>query len=413
MKKIIIALLLSMLAAAALSAQNLNIMTASGKLITGEVIGKDDTAVFVKTSGGKVKTVALAEIKKVFDADTMKDLTDAYRPGAAAATAVPAPETDIDQKRQELEARFKSGAISRHTYMKELGKLLNSAAAAPAAAATPALTVKPVEAAETPRPGIQYETVQGTSGTIELTSPMARTVDKYFGLTLDYITINLLSSSDNTRLKNTLKQFAVGTFDDSTLICSFGFGGSVYVRPFDWFAIGGFYTSSFINQNMQVFRGSEEITGGDGDRYMYIDMPTTAYGVLIRLIPYSSAQAQGADHELAEDFAFGIDLRVGVATLGSISGSAGILDEAAPSGTPAVVDVLTADSVPYLGIELNLTSQDNFMKFAMGYQQFMFNQLNADTNFPGLTNSSNVVADSSGPIPFSGQGFYLTLSVTF
>jgi hypothetical protein len=53
------------------------------------------------------------------------------------------------------------------------------------------------------------------------------------------------------------------------------------------------------------------------------------------------------------------------------------------------------------------------MKFAMGYQQFMFNQLNADTNFPGLTNSSNVVADSSGPIPFSGQGFYLTLSVTF
>jgi hypothetical protein len=205
----------------------------------------------------------------------------------------------------------------------------------------------------------------------------------------------------------------VGTFDDSTLICSFGFGGSVYVRPFDWFAIGGFYTSSFINQNMQVFRGSEEITGGDWDRYMYIDMPTTAYGVLIRLIPYSSAQAQGADHELAEDFAFGIDLRVGVATLGSISGSAGILDEAAPSGTPAVVDVLTADSVPYLGIELNLTSQDNFMKFAMGYQQFMFNQLNADTNFPGLTNSSNVVADSSGPIPFSGQGFYLTLSVTF
>jgi|GEM_PF-2271476 hypothetical protein len=417
MKKNIIILLLALFVCASLAAQKLNIMTTSGKLITGEKIGSDDTSVFIKTSDGNATTVALKKIKKVFDADTMKDLTSEYMPGtagqpAAESSAAPTPASaaasDIDRKKQELEARFKSGAISHHEYMKELGKLLNGAnAQAPAQAAnTGTIAARTNEQA---LPEIQYETVEGEAGTTELTSPFTRTVQDYFDVDVDYLMVNLLASSDNARLKQVMKSFTVGTYDDSTFMASFGFGAAVYLRPFDWFAIGGFYTTSFINQNMNVFRGDEEITGGDWDRYMFMDMPTAAYGVVFRFIPYSSAEATG-NGELSENFAFGIDIRLGAATLGSPFAAAGINDEAS---SPDTVNVLTADPATYFAIELNICSESNFIKFALGYQQFMFNQLNASTYLAGVTNAGNVVADSGGPIPFSGQGFYLRSSIIF
>jgi len=397
MKKNIILLLLTLFVCASLAAQKLNIMTTSGKLITGEKIGSDDPSIFIKTSDGNAATVAFTQIKKVFDADTMKDLTNDYKPGPAVqpeAAAAPAV-SDIDQKKQELEAKFKSGDISRHEYMKELGKLLKGAGTP--AAGTAAI---PVKTNEPPQPEIQYETVEGESGTAELTSPFTRTVQKYFSVDIDYLTVNLLASSDNTRLKQTMQSLTIGTYDDSTFICSFGFGGAAYLRPFDWFAIGGFYTTSFINQNMNVFRGTEAITGGDWDRYMFIDMPTAAYGVVFRFIPYSSAEATGKDGELSEDFAFGIDIRIGEATLGSPFAAASIVDQASPNPS----NVLTADPVTYFAVELNVCSESNFIKFAAGYQQFMFNQLN---------NAGNVMVDSEGSIPFSGQGFYIKSSIIF
>jgi uncharacterized membrane protein len=53
-----------------------------------------------------------------------------YTPGAAAVTAntAPAPAADTNnQKRQDIEDRYKSGAISHHEYMKALSKLTNGA----------------------------------------------------------------------------------------------------------------------------------------------------------------------------------------------------------------------------------------------------------------------------------------------
>jgi hypothetical protein len=161
---------------------------------------------------------------------------------------------------------------------------------------------------------------------------------------------------------------------------------------------------------MNVFRGDEEITGGDWDRYMFIDMPTSEYGVVIRFIPYSSAEVIGKDSELSEDFAFGIDIRLGVATLGSPFATASIDDQASPNP----VNVLTADPTTYFAIELNICSENNNFKLALGYQQFMFAQLNSDTPpLAGVPNPGNIVEDSSGPVPFSGQGFYFRSSIVF
>lgn len=53
-----------------------------------------------------------------------------YTPGFDETAGTAPARSDTDQKRQELEDRFKSGAISRHEYMKALAQLTNNTGAA-------------------------------------------------------------------------------------------------------------------------------------------------------------------------------------------------------------------------------------------------------------------------------------------
>jgi hypothetical protein len=337
---------------------DLNIMTVSGGVISGELIGSDDNSVFIKTSDGNAKTVKYEKINRIFDSNTKKDVTSEYKKQAA-----PKPES--------------------------------SAAGA----------VKPAE-----KNNQEYETIEVNSGSINLrrgSGIFVRTVPKYFGFDIGILDINLLFSGDNTRMKKTLKSYAVHsggyTYDDGTFMLSSGFNGSFYVRPIDCLAFGAFYAVSPMNQNLQVYRGST-------DKFMYIDMPSTDYGFLLKFIPYSTA-VTGSDGEPVENCAVGVDFKLGAATLGTFFGGASINDEASSGDA-----VNLSGTAPYLAVEFVVSSQQDYMKFGIGYQQSVFNEIKADKAYPNIAladGDNYYVADADGKIPFSIQGIYTYLAIAF
>jgi hypothetical protein len=364
MKKTIIVISLLLIAAISAMAQKVNVMTNGGGVVSGEVIGSDDKSVFVKTADGNAKTISLNKISKVFDADTKKDITaDFKRSGDSSA---PAKE---DDKKEPSKKNVQETVSSRD---------------------------------------LQYEVIQGESGSISTrpeTGIFVRTVPKYLGFGIAPMRINVLFSNDNVRLKQTMKILAVEaggyTYDDSTLMVSAGFSGYVYIRPIDCLAIGGFYGLSPMNQNLQVYRGGSE-------RFLYIDLPTTECGALIKFIPYSIAVI-GSDGVPVETMAAGLDFKLGVAKLGTVFGDASIADEADTSAPPAIL----TSQAPYFAVEFVVSSQENFMQFGLGYQQCTMTEIDSSRFFNDITYNKTTVSDKNGNIPFSEQALYAYLAIAF
>jgi len=148
-----------------------------------------------------------------------------------------------------------------------------------------------------------------------------------------------------------------------------------------------------------VYRGTE--------KFMYIDMPITDYGLLLKFIPYSTADIK-QDGSLVETFAFGLNFKIGSASLGSIFSNASIYDAASFTTSD-----LTAASVPYFAAELSFSTQEGNIEFVLGYQSCMFTDITSEKAFAGITGAGNFLADTQGNIPFSAQGLYLSLQVLF
>jgi hypothetical protein len=360
MKKIITLVIILMLSAP-LFGQKINILTVKGELISGDVIGTDDVSVFVKTADGNAKTVRLDAVKKVFDAVTTKDITVEYVKAGIKhkAAGVPAQEN-----------------------------------AAASATAQPAVKEQQLD----------YITAVKNSGTIKLGNgdgPFVRTVPKYFDFGIAPMLFNFLMSGDNKRMKRLLLPYNVNaggyTYDDGTLMLSAGFSGFAYLRPIDGFAVGAFYGFACMNQNLSVFSG--------GENWTYIDMPLTDYGVLIKLIPVSTAVAyQGG--ELAENFQFAINLKFGEGTLGSVFGNA---SQNGNSWSPSNAINLSA-SAPYYAVELSLAMPDQYIQFDFGYQYCYFDRVKADK---GTWPIPGYLSDAQGYVPFSAQGLYLDMAILF
>jgi hypothetical protein len=365
MKKTIIAVSLLLFVSVSAMAQKVNVMTNAGGIVSGEVIGSDDNSIFVKAADGNAKTISLNKINKIFDAYTRKDITaDFKNPVAAAAPA----KEDV---KEGLSKKNEQETVSSRD--------------------------------------LQYEVIQGESGSISTRSEtgiFVRTVPKYLGFGIVPMQVNLLFSNDNVRLKKTMKNLANDaggyTYDDSTLMVSAGFSGFVYIRPIDCLAIGGFYGLSPMNQNLQVYRGAPE-------KFLYIDLPITEYGALIKFIPYSTAVI-GNDGVPVETMAVGFDFKLGVAKLGTVFGDASINDE---TDTSTPLAILTSQA-PYFAVEFAISSQENFMQFGIGYQQCMMTEIDSSKYFKYITNDAGtVVSDIDGNIPFSAQALYAYLAIAF
>jgi hypothetical protein len=377
MIKKIIAFLIFTAFTALLSAAGVNIMTVKGGVVFGEIIGSDETAVYVKISDGSAKTVPYSNIKKIFDNDTRKDITADYKKTAAsntsdspaiAATAVPA----VVQKEKKVSIKSQNTATTNEL----------------------------------------YETIEGESGTINLrpdTGIFVRTVPKYIGFGIDFIRLNFLFSSGNSRLKKMVNHFAVDTDgytkDDLTMMLSGSLDGYVYIRPIDCFAIGGFYDMSPMNQNFSVYQG--------GEHFFHVDMPTTDYGVLIRLIPFSQGMVQPGG-EAVETSAIGFNIKIGVTTLGTIFSAASLSDEAGQQSAD-----LSGQS-SYFGVEFFAGSPVDCMQFAFGYKTSLIDTITvsnsrfaqvADPYYNFMENS--VLHDAGGKIPFSAQAIYMTMTLAF
>jgi hypothetical protein len=136
-------------------------------------------------------------------------------------------------------------------------------------------------------------------------------------------------------------------------------------------------------------------------------MPTTNYGLLVKLIPCSQAVID-QDGALVETLAMGINLKFGKETLGTFFGNAGICD----SATEPQIN-LTGEGT-YFAVEWFLSSDQNFMQFAIGYQASSIDEITAGQNYNNLLNiPSGALQDGEGNVPFTAQALYLTLSVAF
>ncbi len=360
-KTIILAFLIGF--SSILCAINVNVMTNSGEVVTGVLIGSDENALFVKTADGNAKTIKYGKVSKIFDAETAKDITDRYK---AAEQAKP-----------------------------------SSAAA------------KPPQASSGPR--TEYETIEESSGTINLRENVTiftRTVPKYFGVDVALMQFNLLFG-DNKKLKEVLKPYAVDsggyTYDSDSMMVSFGLNADLYIRPIDGFGFGGFYNMSFANQNLSVHRNPSH----DGSEFMYIDLPVTSYGALIKLIPFSTAIV-GSDGELVENFAWSLDLKLGASSLGTLFSAASINDE---NSIGDAVDL--SGTAPYFAVEMVFSSQMDLFKFGIGYQQSEFAEIKAAEDYvahPGITEpigTDYYVMAGGEKIPFVMQGVYMYLALAF
>ena len=356
MKKTILLVILAIaLIGAPVLAVNLNVMTKSGEVVTGSLIGADENSLFIKAADGNAKTVKLSNVNKIFDADTMKDITSKYK-SSVEAKSEPA---------HKAAAKADEGA------------------------------------------GIEYETVEDSSGTINLAGEggnfFSRTTGRYFDLGISIFQCDVLFG-DNKRIKQLLKPFKVDaggySYDDGSMMFSVGWNAYAYVRPIDAIAIGGFYGLNPMNQNVNVYRGS--------DKFMYIDLPVSRYGLLVKLIPYSEARAVSSG-ELEDTWGWSIDFKYGAASLGTPFSAASINDEATVGDA---VDL--ASSAPYLAVEFTIWSQPDIFFFGIGYQQSVFEGLKVSKPYAGIaTDTDGYLADGNGKIPFNYQGAYLYLTLGF
>ncbi len=376
-----------LLACAWLQAKNVNIIMNDGTLKQGEFLGQDDGSIFIKNDKGKAETIPLKDVKKAFDSESGTPLNS------------PSPEGEKTAKKDKKLSVQSESRIQKH--------IEETAAAFKGQAIVRQASVYAAESQEAPQVKIQGEKpVILDRGTIQKKDPgvFVRTVPDYIGFGFcPYMNFNFLFSGDNVRLKQTLKTWAVDaggyTYDDGTFMFSDGMNLELFIRPVDWFAFGGFYGLAPSNQNLSVYRGTE--------KFMYIDMPITDYGLLLKFIPYSTADIK-QDGSLVETFAFGLNLKIGSASLGSIFSNASIYDEASLTTSD-----LTAAPVPYFAAELSFSTQEGNMEFVLGYQSCMFTDISSEKAFAGITGAGNFLADTQGNIPFSAQGLYLSLQVLF
>ncbi|HRU38600.1 MAG TPA: hypothetical protein P5511_01890 [Candidatus Goldiibacteriota bacterium] len=87
MKKHIIVLLAALLFATACFAGRVNIIMKDGTLKTGELIGSDEEAYYIKTADDKAETVYRSKIKKVFEAGEGSGILTQEKSGTAPITA--------------------------------------------------------------------------------------------------------------------------------------------------------------------------------------------------------------------------------------------------------------------------------------------------------------------------------------
>jgi hypothetical protein len=388
MKKLIM-MLLMLLACAFIQAKNVNIIMNDGTLKQGEFLGQDDDSIFIKNGKGKAETIPVKDVKKAFDSESGTPLN-----AAPAETEKTAPKTK--KTSAQSDARIQKHIEETAAVFKGQPQTIVQ---------QPSVYTIPSQAA--PQVKILGEkAVTLDRGTIQKKDPgvFVRTVPDYFGIGFcPYMNFNFLFSGDNVRLKQTLRTWAVDsggyTYDDGTFMISDGMNLEFFIRPVDWFAFGGFYGLAPSNQNMSVYRG--------GEKFMYIDMPITDYGVLLKFIPYSTADIK-QDGSLVETFAFGLNFKIGSASLGSIFSNASIYDQAS-----LTVSDLTAAPAPYFAAELSFSTQEGNMEFVLGYQSCMFTDISSEKAFAGITGPGNFLADTQGNIPFSAQGLYLSLQVLF
>ncbi|MCE5300459.1 MAG: hypothetical protein LLG37_06255 [Spirochaetia bacterium] len=360
MKKIIL-LALFVLLAPAVFALDLNIMTTSGELISGQLIGADDGAVYIKAKDGNAKTVKLPKIKKIFDADTMADVTAQYK----------------------------------------------SAEAKPAEAAKPAPAPKEPAYAEpsvTSSGNRTYQTVEEDSGTIDLragSSVFTRTIPKYIGMDFSFIRVNVLFSQENVPLREAMLQYFVSspydTFDPAnTLSFSYSFDANLYLRPIDCLAIGGFAGITPIGQNYSVHTGNY--------KYLYVDMPTTQFGLLVKFIPYSVASRWG-DGEAYENEALGFNFKFGAASLGTIFSNASINNENANGDN---VDLF--GSGPFWALELEY-NVEMALKLTLGFQSALIQNISATGPYTGITDAEKYLSYGGRRLSFSAQGIYFMMAI--
>lgn len=333
MKKIMM-ILLVLIFGAALEAKNINIIMHDGTIKQAEFLGQDGKSLFVKNAEGKAETIALKSVSKVFDSDSGEEMKIGGAKQETPKTPVMSEESKSSVKQHVEQAKNHAAALKED--------------AEPAAA--PEVKIK----------GDKYEVLE--KGNIEkAVNLFARSIPSYVIFDWDEFYIDVMTGGDAVRS-------AYGVADHVNMTVGTGF--ALYLRPFDFAAIGLYTNTEFF------------FTPGETDSYF--DLPSSAYGAAYRWIIYSEeGEAEGVFGARADNM-FYFEPRIGLRRLGSV------FDDAMLG-----VSKVEASAVEYSLMMGFITGE--FFNVKLGYHTCLMKDVNT----------------TMGLIDIDMSGFYFAVGVAF